>query len=117
MADEPKRKVEVHFEYGRTPGYRNFHVDGIYGGLTPKGVLHMDFFVEKNPIPEKESYLIEGSKLNPSARDCSKAVLREVEGGLIMDYNMMKSMRAWLDTKIEEFERDHVAPRRPTQKH
>lgn len=119
MTDKTKQKQKILFNYQRNPNYRNYHVDGIYGGLTAKGLLQMDFFVEKNPVPNQEIYSVGKTDLerDSTAPATSREVVREIEGGLIMDYNMMKAMNIWLKSKIEDFESNFVAPKQPTQKH
>ena len=117
MTDKTKSKQEILFKYQKTPGYRNFHVDGIYGGITGKGFLHMDFFVEKHPIPDEETYSVDQKGFKILDKKSSQSVIREIEGGLVMDYNMMKAMRTWLDDKIQQFENNFIAPKQPTQKH
>lgn len=117
MTDKTKPRQEVHFKYLKSPSYRNYHVDGIYGGLTGKGFLQLDFFVEKHPIPDEETYSIDKRGLSLENKKGSASVIREVEGGLIMDYNVMKALRAWLDDKIHTFESNFVTPKQPTQKH
>jgi|CryGeyStandDraft_13_1057135.scaffolds.fasta_scaffold05214_2 hypothetical protein len=117
MTDKTKPKPEVHFIYRKSPSFRNYHVDGIYGGITGRGFLQLDFFVEKHPLPDEETYSIDQKGLSLENKKSSTSVIREVEGGLVMDYNMMKSLKAWLDDKINTFENNFIAPKQPTQKH
>ena len=42
MSEEPgenkePRELEIHFL--KTKGYRSYHIDGAFGGLTPKGKI------------------------------------------------------------------------------
>ncbi len=117
MADKTNPKREVHFRYIKASDYKSHHVDGIHGGLTGRGLLHMNFFVEKQPFPDTETYVLEENSLKLSSEKKTEPAIREVEGALIMDYNTMKSMRDWLDNKIKDFEKNFISPKHPTQKH
>ena len=76
----------------------------------------MDFFVEKHPIPDEETYSLDQKGYEILDKKSSQSVIREIEGGLMMDYNMMKAMRTWLDDKIQKFESTFIVPKQPTHK-
>jgi len=108
MSDDAKKKLTV--KYKKIAQYRNYHVDGIYGGLTPKGLLLMEFFVEKNAMPEEFTHLLDiKGQVIPGAKH-KPEIVREIEGGLIMDYAMMKSVKTWLQSKITEYENSFNPP-------
>jgi len=95
---------DITFHYQKTPSYRSFHVDGAHGGLSPKGNLHMNVFVERPSIPKIEKYKISGNNLELVSKDGKEGIIREVECELIMDYNSMRLIHKWLGEKIEEFD-------------
>ena len=121
MADKPQPKQEIVFSYQKSPNSKNYHIDGIHGGLTARGLLNVNFFVEKHPLPSKETRIIGPKGLEPSnepqGTPATMEIIREIEGCLIMDYNVMKATRDWLTTKIQDFEDLLVPPTQPTQKH
>jgi len=106
MSKKPKDKNsstgKIIFTYQKTGSYRTYYIDGAYGGLTPKGYLVMQLYSEKSPLPDKETLDI---RTNKSTITVKKEVLREVEAGLILDYQTMVSIRGWLTEKINVFEK------------
>lgn len=96
---------KITFEYQKTPNYRTFFVDGAHGGLNPKGYLHMQMYSERHHIPTRETMDLGSGK---RVFDTKPDFIREVEASLIMDYPTMISVRDWLNSKIEEFEKKFV---------
>ena len=95
---------ELDFHYLKTPCYRTYHVDGIFGGIAPNGNLYMELFIERFPTPK-----VVRCKLTPEgpgeevSREGKDGVIREVEGGLVMNINTATTLRDWLDGKINEY--------------
>jgi hypothetical protein len=117
MTDKPKATKKINFRYLKASNYRSFHVDGIYGGLTGKGLLHMDFYLEKPCVPETEIYSVVPDGLNFESREGPHGeVIREIEGGLIMDYNMMVATKEWLNTKIKDYENSFLTKKNSKEK-
>ncbi len=55
MADETKppsmpQEFEFFFEYDKD--YRIVAANGVWGGITLRGDIHLDFFVERQDVPE-----------------------------------------------------------------
>ncbi len=82
-------------------------MDGIYGGLTPRGEIYMDIFIEKNVSPEFVTHKIEetGELGGEIDKKVENGILREVECSMIMNIDMAKSLRKWLDDKITDREK------------
>lgn len=98
-------KVEVH--YLKTSNYRTFHVDGIFGGLTPIGKVYIELFIQRSVTPQIIQHEIneDGTLGKEIMREGKKGIIREIESGLIMDIEVAKVLRTWLDEKIKEFEK------------
>jgi hypothetical protein len=85
----PDLPPKVRFDYIKSPQFRVVHVDGAYGGITPRGQLFISLYSERLPIPTAIVH-----QLNPngqlgdeilSERETRKGVVREVEIGLQFD--------------------------------
>ena len=102
-----KNNNEVDFHYLKMPGYRTYHVDGFFGGLTPRGTLYMELFVERAVTPQLVRHKIadDGTLGEEVKREGKSGVVREVECGIALDINAAKSCRDWLDDKIKEHEK------------
>ena len=108
MSNKQQKSVAkiIKFHYSRTPSYRNYHVDGVFGGLNAKGNLHIELFNEKNPLPKTVTQEITKSGVfgKEIKREQQDGILREIECGLTLDIQTAISLRSWLDTKIKQFE-------------
>lgn len=98
------RTVDIH--YIKTEGYRSYHVDGLFGGLTPNGLLYMELFLERAATPQivKHKVAPDGTLGDELERIGKKGVIREIEAGLIMHIGAAKIIRDWLDVRIKELE-------------
>lgn len=108
MEKEKDTKLEeIDFHYLKTHSYRTYHVDGIFGGLTPRGNLYMELFVERGPTPTLiRNKLTKSGKVGDEViREGKTGFIREIECGLMMDIETAKVIRGWLNTKIEDFEK------------
>jgi hypothetical protein len=98
----------IKFDYIKGTHFRVVHVDGAFGGVSPRGDIGMSVFNERWPIPTQTTYnLEEGGKVGneiTEERISREAVIREVEVELLMDLDVAKTMHSWLGAKIGELE-------------
>jgi hypothetical protein len=105
MSDIPapqlNREIETHFEKGNF--FRVVHVDGCYGGITPRGTLHMAVYSERTAIPEstKISFSPEGQPGPEIVTESKQGVIRELEVDLVMDINVAVAVHTWLRDQVE----------------
>lgn len=107
MPEQKKTKITFHNKI--TPHYREIHVDGAHGGITPKGLVQLSFFSERFPIPKSTDFKILsngqiGERIKDSS-DSKSGVIREFEIGVYMDVNTTKQVIKLLNDKIQEFEK------------
>lgn len=95
----------VKFNYITTNNYRNYVVEGVFGGLTPKGKIYAEFFAEKSQIPRNVKHEINknGTLGQEIDRQVDEGIVRQIECGIIMDIDMAVAFRTWLDQKIDEY--------------
>lgn len=88
-------------------GYREIHVDGAHGGITPRGYISLSFFAERFPIPKSSTFLLTenslGAKISDS-EDSKKGIIRDYEMGVYMDINTAKDLKKFLEDRISELE-------------
>lgn len=99
-------KVNVH--YVKNSEYRQIHVDGALGGITPKGKININFYAERLVIPKAEECDVTadgklGKRMSVSP-DSKDGIIREIEFGTYMDLETAKSLKTWLDLKIQQLE-------------
>lgn len=102
MADK-----QINFHYIKGQSFRTAHVDGFFGGPSPKGdCLHIAAFSERYPIPLVATHALEeqddhsikvGNELERVSRD---GLVRELEIQMIMSVDTARILRDWLDKHI-----------------
>lgn len=113
MADDtngPREKVR--FVFRKAPDCRTIAANGAYGGLTPRGDVHMHLFIESPAVPEVTEMVPEedGSPgpetaVSPKAEEGIRAVVeREVQVGVLMSPSTARLLGRWLLTRCEEWE-------------
>ncbi len=104
MPDSPV----VRFHYLKSSAYRVIHADGIVGGQTPSGFLQFSFYTERLPIPTMIEHAVTdlGGELKrlgeETRREGKDGVVRDIEVGVIMTFDMATKLRAWLDVQISK---------------
>ena len=102
----PPTPESIEFHFIKSVHFRTVHVDGAWGGITPRGAIQCAIYSERQPIPRTiKQYLTEDSRLSDKydtleARD---GMIREVEANLIMSLSTAVSLRDWLNTKINQY--------------
>ncbi len=112
MSDDKKKtapgvdipKGQIKFDYLKSPDYRTIYINGVFGGISPRGQIYISVWKERWPIPKQVTYHLkeDGTVTNEieSERIAREAIIREVEVGLLMDIGTAIAMRNWLDEKI-----------------
>ena len=74
MAD--KKTITIHNKI--SSDFREIHVDGAYGGLTPRGLINLNFYAERAPIPKSSEFFSPSKNGELPCRDscCEHAELR-----------------------------------------
>lgn len=103
MTDDGK-KIQIH--YKKIEGYRTYHVDGAYGGLTPKANIYVEFFVERHPTPKIVEHTVgvdgmlgEGRKV-----DGLNGIVRQIECGISLDLTTAIALRDFLSGQISKLQ-------------
>jgi hypothetical protein len=107
--------AKVKFEFKEASQFRAVYIDGAFGGPTPSGVLYMSLFADRNPMPDKVVYSVEGNSLGPEImeeRSTSDAITRIQEVGVIMSFETAAVLRDWLSRQIDE-QKKRLAPIAP----
>lgn len=96
------------FKYKFSDDYNPKYINGAVGGATSHGEIVANFFLERNPLPVKETYSINDSeraeKSNVEPNDLNKSAIRFIDTGIIMSLDTAKLVRDWLDRNIKTLE-------------
>ncbi|MCC6466341.1 MAG: hypothetical protein IT463_13460 [Planctomycetes bacterium] len=106
-AKQPDSRI-ITMHYAKCEGFRTVHVDGVIGGPTPQGYLHMALFSERLPIPlEVDTSVSEEGKLGADVATRGKSgVFREIQMDAMLDLDTARALRDWLSKTITLIETD-----------
>ena len=104
----PASPATVSFDFIKGNFFRGIHVDGLWGGFTPHGLMALTFYSERFPIPNQTTHYIGpdyklGEEIQ-SARVTRSAIVREAEVCVYMDMKVATSFRNFLNERISEHE-------------
>ncbi|MEW6127721.1 MAG: hypothetical protein AB1757_11845 [Acidobacteriota bacterium] len=106
MADEQDNKdqqVEFVFEYD--PNYRLVPANGAWGGITPRGDIRIDFFVESQAIPHRVVNKID-IKANAIGEEIKrvpeKHFVRQIQVSILMNPSAFESLGEWIQDRLEQ---------------
>jgi hypothetical protein len=104
--DQPPDQQEVTFNYFKSQFFRVIHADGAWGGVSPRGDIHISFYNERIAIPDKSRLRISesGTAVRPEEFESTSAIVREVEVDVVVDLTTAIQLREWLNNKIKTLE-------------
>lgn len=105
MSKEGNGKTQkLVIEYKESPDYRIIPANGAWGGLSPKGDIVMNLYVEYAKTPLSVTHDVEQGKLGPeSDRDTGgAAITRQLQVGVVMNPGVAESVAKWLLGKVED---------------
>jgi len=84
---------KVKFIYNMLPSFELNYINGVIGGLTPRGDIICNFFFEYKELPNFEENIIEADQLKPLPVETSSTdVLRQIKCGIIVNPNQAEKI-------------------------
>ena len=104
MTDPAATPTQLTFHYIKSSQFRVIHVDGMIGGITPRGLLHIAMYSERPAIPQLvvQEVSPEGRLGAEKSRIGKDGVAREVEVDLMFDEEVAKAFHDWLGERLKE---------------
>lgn len=90
---------KIEFKYKFPDDYAPVYVNGCYGGKGPRGEIAINFFSERYPVPNSETYeLTEEGQLSIRTGIDPEVmpVIRTVPCGVVMSEQSAREIHAWL---------------------
>lgn len=78
--------------------YNPIYINGAYGGVMPSGEIVANFYFERHPLPNSETWTQDKQDLEP--RDLASSAVRVIETGIIMSPQTARQIVKWLQEKI-----------------
>ena len=105
MSTNEKKTLVIHNVKNRN--YRQMHVDGAHGGITPSGLINLSFYSQRGAIPKGSEFEITDDKqigrLVKNIEGSKEGIIREFEFGIYMDVNTCVNLKNFLENKIKEY--------------
>lgn len=103
------RKKELKFKYHFNDCYNPAYVNGAHGGVTPRGELIVNFYLERQPLPDSISHEITangtiGRETAVDPSDTPNSLIRFVSSGIVLSHQTAKDIHVWLGEKLKELE-------------
>ena len=108
MTDESKSAgpttPTVTFDYIKGVNFRPVRADGVIGGVTPNGHIHMALYSERAAIPRRTLIEVTGDGQLGETREVETrgSVVREMEVDIFLDLRTAESIYTWLGERIKE---------------
>ena len=103
------KKPELTFKYVFNYGYNPSYVNGAQGGFSPRGEMVVNFYLERQPLPDAITHEITpegaiGRETGVEPKDLASSMVRFIDTGVVMSYENTKVFHAWMGEKLREFE-------------
>lgn len=106
-----KHDPSISFKYIFKYDYNPVYVNGAHGGVSPRGEIIANFYLERQPLPNEITHAInpDGSigtdVVAVDPENLNSTIVRFVSSGVVLNYQNAKSLHVWLGDKIAELER------------
>lgn len=103
------KKPELTFKYVFNYGYNPSYVNGAQGGFSPRGEMVVNFYLERQPLPESITHEITpegaiGRETGVDPKDLASSMVRFIDTGVVMSYENARVFHAWMGDKLREME-------------
>jgi len=109
-SEESKTLKKVRFIFDKPDDLEPIYVNGVYGGMSPRGDLTCHFFYESAEIPKEEKVGIVGGKpdfedierIERIERKSTEVIYRrEIRASLIIPVHQISSVANWMLDKLK----------------
>lgn len=105
---EKKKAKKIRFIHNKPQDYRIYPVNGVWGGISGRGDLICNFFVEHHEVPKEEVHsLKEDGSLGPLEKKPREEVrvIRDLQVGILVNREQAVSIANWILEKVKEYEK------------
>lgn len=105
-----KHDQEISFKYIFKYDYNPVYVNGAHGGVSPRGEIVANFYLERQPLPNEIRHAInqDGSigaeAIGVDPANLESMIVRYVSSGVVLNYQNAKALHSWLGDKVAELE-------------
>lgn len=104
-----KKKQEIAFKYIFNYAYNPIYVNGAHGGISPRGELVMNFYLERPPLPQEIRHEINpngtiGAIASEDPENLGNSMVRFIDSGVILNYESARNLHYWIGERLKEME-------------
>ena len=105
-----KHDPSITFKYIFKYDYNPIYVNGAHGGISPRGEIIANFYLERPPLPNEITHAInpDGSigteVVAVDPEDLNSSIVRYVSNGVVLSHQNAKALHGWLGEQIEALE-------------
>ncbi|MDD2735636.1 MAG: hypothetical protein PHF56_17000 [Desulfuromonadaceae bacterium] len=108
------KKPELTFKYVFNYSYNPSYVNGAQGGFSPRGEMVINFYLERQPLPNEITHEITpegaiGRETEVDPKDLASSMVRFIDTGVVMSYENAKVFHGWMGEKLREVEEMYKA--------
>jgi|ERR1039457_1334311 hypothetical protein len=106
-----KHDPSITFKYIFKYDYNPVYVNGAHGGISPRGEIIANFYLERSPLPNSITHAItpEGTVSDQAVaadpENLNSSIVRYISSGVVLNYQNAKNLHSWLGDNIAELER------------
>ena len=103
------KKNEMTFKYIFQYDYNPVYVNGAHGGVSPRGELVVNFYLERQPLPNSIAHEITpagtiGPETDVEPSDLGRSLVRQVINGVVVNHQTARELHYWLGEKLKEMD-------------
>lgn len=103
MSEQPEATIDFHFI--QSQDFRTLYASGVYSSITPNGLINLNFYIDRQPLPDLMTFSIDNNMLGPEkARSIRNGIVREVQQGALLDMQTVKNVVKSLQMLIAAYE-------------
>jgi hypothetical protein len=94
------KEIKASYEYD--PDYRLVAANGVFGGITPRGELRVDFFAEYTAAPRSVELRITQDGQVTEEKEATPRLIRRIQMGVLLSPDHVESFANWFRAKADE---------------
>lgn len=104
----------ISIKYIFDPNYNPVYINGAYGGISPKGEIIANFFLERMALPYEIFHKVNsngslGEAVGCDPDDLERSMVRYVSNGIVLNKKAAYDVIAWLTAMVEQLEKAEQA--------
>jgi hypothetical protein len=106
-----KPNPSISFKYIFKYDYNPVYINGAHGGVSPRGEIVANFYLERQPLPNEITHAINpdgtigADIIEVDPENLNNIIVRYVSSGVVLNHQNAKALHNWLGDKIAELER------------